>query len=133
VYIDDILSVSNQPPEVFNQLDQHYISKKVWSVLQSSISVHKWVSISYQTIQKEISVFPSGYRAELDVSELCSDDESEYYQKQVGVLHWEVELGRIDITVEVSTLASYTAAPRRGICMFCFICLLIWTSTKGQS
>jgi hypothetical protein len=32
----------------------------------------------------------------------------------VGVLHWIVELGRVDIITEVSVLASYMAQPREG-------------------
>jgi hypothetical protein len=35
---------------------------------------------------KVSGVFPAGYRTELDVSELCDDDESEYYQQQIGEL-----------------------------------------------
>jgi hypothetical protein len=60
------------------------------------------------------TVIPSGYRPELDTSVYCNEDESNYFQQQVGVLRWLVELGRIDIAVEVSMLASFTAAPRIG-------------------
>jgi hypothetical protein len=63
---------------------------------------------------KAPSVLPSGYRPELDTSNYCNDDESNYYQQQIGVLRWGVELGRIDIAVEVSMMASFTAAPRIG-------------------
>ena len=37
-----------------------------------------------------------------------------YYQSQIGILHWIVELGRVDITTEVSLLASHVALPRKG-------------------
>jgi len=37
-----------------------------------------------------------------------------YYQSLVGVLWWIVELGRGDICMEVSMLASYMALPRQG-------------------
>jgi hypothetical protein len=60
------------------------------------------------------SVLPSGYRPELDVSTYCNDEDRNYFQQQIGVLRWAVELGRIDIAVEVSMLASFTAAPRKG-------------------
>jgi hypothetical protein len=54
------------------------------------------------------------YRPELDISENCDTEEAEFYQQQIGVLRWAVELGRLDITGEVSMLAAYTAAPRVG-------------------
>ena len=63
---------------------------------------------------KAPSVFPSGYKPELDVSPLCDEGDHNYYQQQIGVLRWAVELGRIDICCEVSMLASYCAAPRTG-------------------
>lgn len=63
---------------------------------------------------KAPSVLPSGYRPELDVSPYCDDDEGIYYQQQIGVLRWAVELGRIDITAEVSMLAAFTSNPRQG-------------------
>jgi hypothetical protein len=37
-----------------------------------------------------------------------------FYQAQVGVLRWCVELGCIDIITEVSELASHLALPREG-------------------
>jgi hypothetical protein len=49
----------------------------------------------------------------LDVTELLSDDEATFFQSQIGVLWWMVEIGRIDIITEVSMLASCVAAPQR--------------------
>jgi hypothetical protein len=63
---------------------------------------------------KAPSILPSGYRPELDASNYCNCDEGNYYQQKIGVLRWAVELGRIDIAVEVSMLASYSVAPRIG-------------------
>jgi len=37
-----------------------------------------------------------------------------YYQPQVGVLHWIVKIGRVDIITEVSNLASHMVMPRKG-------------------
>jgi hypothetical protein len=58
--------------------------------------------------------FPTGYRPEMDITQGLEGDESSYYQSQIGVLRWMVELGRIDIITEVSSLASCLALPRRG-------------------
>ena len=39
----------------------------------------------------------TGYAAELDDSRELNFEEAWYYQSQIGVLRWCVELGRIDI------------------------------------
>ena len=58
--------------------------------------------------------FPTGYHAELDVTPELGPEEANYYQSQIGVLRWMVELGRIDIIAEVSVLSSHLALPREG-------------------
>ena len=63
---------------------------------------------------KASSPLSNNYRPEVDVTcELDSLDAS-YYQSLIGVLRWIVELGRIDITVEASMMASCMALPRQG-------------------
>jgi hypothetical protein len=54
------------------------------------------------------------YRPELDVSPELSPAESAYYQSLIGILQWIVELGRIDICLEVSMMSSHLALPREG-------------------
>ena len=56
----------------------------------------------------------TSYRPELDTSEQLDTEMTNYYQLAIGVLRWAVELGRIDITTEVSMLASQMALPRVG-------------------
>ena len=58
--------------------------------------------------------WPRDYAAEMDTTPELGHDLANYYQSQVGVLHWIVELGRVDIVTEVSTLASHMALPREG-------------------
>jgi hypothetical protein len=57
---------------------------------------------------------PHSYRPELDVSPVLSPTEAAYYQSLVGMLRWMVELGRVDICLEVSMMASHLAMPREG-------------------
>jgi hypothetical protein len=57
---------------------------------------------------------PTNYRPETDVTAELDGKELSYYQSQIGVLRWIVELGRIDIITEVSCLASCLALPRKG-------------------
>jgi hypothetical protein len=37
-----------------------------------------------------------------------------YYQLLIGVLHWMVEIGQVDMITDVSKLASHMAMPREG-------------------
>ena len=54
------------------------------------------------------------YKPELDVTTFCSEDEHQLYHQAVGILRWMIEIGRIDITVEVSLLSRYLSNPRTG-------------------
>jgi hypothetical protein len=56
----------------------------------------------------------SSYRPELYVSPVFNDEEANWYQSVIGTLRWIVEIGRLDITCELSTLASQMAQPRKG-------------------
>ena len=67
-----------------------------------------------QLSKKANSPWPYEYVSELDTSPELKPDLANYYQSQIGVLHWMVELGRVDIITEVSVLASHMAMPREG-------------------
>ena len=56
----------------------------------------------------------TSYRPELDVSPALEPAEAAYYQSLIGVLRWIVELGRVDICLEVSLMSSCLALPREG-------------------
>ena len=56
----------------------------------------------------------TAYRPELDVSPELDDMDSTHYQSVIGILRWMVELGRVDICLEVSTMSSHLALPRQG-------------------
>jgi len=55
-----------------------------------------------------------GYRPELDVSPVLGPEQANYYQSLIGILRWAVELGRIDIYIDVAMLSSHLAEPRVG-------------------
>ena len=46
---------------------------------------------------------PPDYHSELDTSKELGPVRAKYYQSQIGILRWAVELGRVDIITEVST------------------------------
>jgi len=54
------------------------------------------------------------YKPELDMTPNCNSVHHQFYQQIIGILRWMIELGRIDIMVEVSLLSRYLAAPRYG-------------------
>ena len=54
------------------------------------------------------------YRPEVDITPELPPQEAAYYQSLIGVLRWIVELGRIDITCEVSQMAFMMAMSREG-------------------
>ena len=58
--------------------------------------------------------FPSGYRPELDASAELHDEMVSRFLQLIGILRWAVELGRLDIYLEVSQLSQHQAFPRQG-------------------
>ena len=64
--------------------------------------------------KKATAPITTDYRPELDASPELNSTDAAYYQSVIGILRWAVELGRIDITCEVSMLSSHLALPREG-------------------
>ena len=58
--------------------------------------------------------FARDYRPELDVTKELGPEDVTFYQSQVGIARWMVELGRIDAIAEILMLASHLAMPREG-------------------
>ncbi len=56
----------------------------------------------------------SGYHPEIDVSSKLGESEASYFPSLVGVLRWIVELGRVDINVQVLMMSLHLALPRAG-------------------
>ena len=57
---------------------------------------------------------PSGYKPELDVSDECDAEHVSRFQQLIGILSCAVELGRIDVQIEVALSSQYQASPREG-------------------
>jgi hypothetical protein len=58
--------------------------------------------------------FAGGYKPDLDDSPELYSIKANFYQSQIGILRWCVELGRIDIITEVSMLSTHLCLPREG-------------------
>ena len=66
-------------------------------------------------LRKKVNApWPHDYASATDESQELNPELASYYQSQIGILHWMVELGRVDIITEVSLLASHLALPREG-------------------
>jgi hypothetical protein len=63
---------------------------------------------------KATTPLTSNYRPELDVSAELDPERANYYMSLIGILRWSVEIGRMDITCEVSMMSSHMALPREG-------------------
>ena len=78
-------------------------------------NVEEWLAKSDRKLPKKAEApFKTGYRPEIDVSRELVGDEASYYQSLIGILRWIVELGRVDICLEVSLMSSHLALPREG-------------------
>ena len=95
---------------------------KAWS-FSSSQYVQEAVSNVHKYLTERGKKYPSkapgaaiknDYRPEVDQTEELSPTDAAYYQSLIGVLRWIVEIGRVDICVEVSMLSSCLAMPREG-------------------
>ena len=71
-------------------------------------------SDDYELIVNAPNPFLLGYEPCMDVSPLLSPDEASYLQTIIGVMRWMVELGRMDIAVEVLQFSSFLAIPSQG-------------------
>ena len=63
---------------------------------------------------KCVTPFSSGYRPECDITAELGADGHRYFQELIGMLRWAVEIGRLDILLEVSMLSHHLALPREG-------------------
>ncbi len=110
----------------------HYLGNKV-SQVELANGAKCWSFSSSQYVQNAIgnvedylakkgeklpprakSPWSSNYRPEADVSAPLSPVKAAYFQSLIGILRWIVELGRADIAMETSALASMMALPRDG-------------------
>ncbi len=68
----------------------------------------------YKLTQLVPNPFPTYYRLELDISPELLPEHASYYQSLVGIFRWKIELGRKDISTEISILSSHMALPHQG-------------------
>lgn len=96
-------------------------NKPVWSMNSTSYikEALRVLEIELAKAGKSLKGKPStpmqaNYRPESDVSPVLGADQASYYMSLIGILRWAVELGRIDIYVDVALLSSHLCQPRVG-------------------
>ncbi len=65
-------------------------------------------------MHKSLTKRTATHSGEIDVTPELGEDDASYYHTLIGVLRWIVEIGRVDIDVEVSMMSSHLALPREG-------------------
>jgi hypothetical protein len=91
------------------------------------MSSSKYVQAAVQNVQEYLkkngdrklkknasAPFEVTYRAEIDKSQVLGPEMANYFESQIGILRWCVELGRIDIIAEVSMLSTFFCIPFEG-------------------
>ena len=84
-------------------------------VKRAIAEVDRELALAGKMLKKKVSSpLAAGYRPELDGTPELDERQASYYASLMGVLRWCIELGRIDIMVEVGLLARFQANPREG-------------------
>ena len=91
-----------------------------------SMSPDKYVAASVLNVEEKLakdglklpghckSPMTTGYHPSEDISAELTAEGLKYYQELIGILRWAIEIGRLDILLEVSLLSSHLALPRKG-------------------
>jgi hypothetical protein len=94
-------------------------------VVEWGMSSRKYVQSAVQNVKEYLAALPcdqmplkkasgpfaGGYKPELDESPELDSTRANFYQSQLGILRWCVELGRIDIITEIPMLSTYLCSP----------------------
>ena len=137
LYVDDCLVISDQAESViWSKIGKYlilkeesigdpgqYIVGKLRKVIVDN-GAEAWDFGSKQYVEEAVNNVvdylekrnrvTSGYRPEIDVTAELDAADASYYHFLIGILRWIVDLGRIDITCEISMLSSHFALPREG-------------------
>jgi hypothetical protein len=141
-YIDDCLCVSARPEETMDFIGKindlkdtvksHWSNvwgqtsrygREVWSMsgkdyVKNAVKICKdLLATNGKTLKSGRHAkrpMPKTYWLELDLTQELELELASWYQQLVGILRWAVELGRVDILVEVSMMSSHLVQPRLG-------------------
>jgi len=107
----DVLKMQTASGEVcWGMLSNTYVKSAVGIV--RNLLRHDEEGKDLKTTAKQL--FRTSYKPETDVSQELNGDGISRYLQLIGMLRWAIELGRIDIILEVAMMAPYSASPRVG-------------------
>lgn len=99
---------NNPSKTVWSMTSEKYLKEAIWIVKQDLLQFDVKLPPSKPT------PLSSGYWPELDVSSLLDNDQTNWYQRLIGILRWVVELGRVDIHFSMAIMAQYMVQPHSG-------------------
>ena len=113
------------PPEVYLGGNMRqvkiYNGSKAWAFSSSQYVVEAVKNVEQYLLRKENKLnskagtpIYNGYRPETEATDELRPVDAAYYQLLIGILRWMVDLGRVDICVEVSMLPSCLDMPIEG-------------------
>ena len=112
-----------EPPEMYLGATLEKV-KNSQGVECWSISSEKYVKAAVENVEEKLDKsgmrLPSGVKVPMSTAYHPSEDISkemdgrgvQYYLELIGVLRWAIEIGRVDILLEVSLLSSHLDMPR---------------------
>ena len=65
-------------------------------------------------MKKSSTPLLTNYRPEVDESPNMDEKEAAFYQLSILIIRWMVEIGLLDIYMEVSVMSSFSEMPREG-------------------
>jgi hypothetical protein len=126
IYI--ILCVHHDPGTSLAQIDKYFkVKPGSIGVAAWGMSSSKYVQTAVQNVQeylkkngdrkfkkKEYAPFEATYRADIYESPVLGPKMANYFQSQIGILRWCVELNRIGIITEVSMISTFLCMPHES-------------------
>ena len=96
--------------------------KHIWTITSrdyikaaiENVEKNLWENFRIKLPGKVQTPIAQNYTPELDTSTELDAKGVQTFQELIGILRWAIEIGRVDIYLEISLLSSYQAAPRRG-------------------
>ena len=92
----------------------HFVDYLKWSVNNFYDIISKNCGACLKQYIKGKSPHPQYYRPEPDTTNELDSDGISRYHKFIGTLIWAIELGRIDMNMEVGCILQQLCSPREG-------------------
>jgi hypothetical protein len=124
--VDDILALSHGPRAVMQTICKQYRLKEEPTAPKVYLDFMNYIKEALRVLELELAKagktlkgkpstpMQANHRPELDVLPILNPEQANYYMSLIGILRWAVELGRIDIYIDVALLSSHLCQPRVG-------------------